>query len=200
MSSSKSHAPQVWFTTGDIAVHAQVTPETVANWIKRGQLKAGTTPGGHYRVHAEELVRFCTEHGFEVRDDWKQAITPPTILVIDDDPMIIKALVPFLEREDRKVLGTPDIAEAGMMLMKYKPDLIILDLHMPGTDGMRIASMLREQTELSGTRIIVLSGFIDNVVRDTMKDLRIDRYMDKPPDFQELTQAVDELLTKARGG
>ena len=196
----KDSKPSTWFTTGQIARHLHVTPETVANWIKRGRLKSGSTPGGHYRIHAQELVRFCEECGFEVKEEWKQAITPPTILIIDDDPMIIRALVPLLETEGRRVLGSSDIAEAGMMLIKYLPELVILDLHLPGTDGVKIASMLREHPELSGTRIIVLSGFIDNIVREMMKDLRVDRYIDKPPDVFELTRAVDELLTAARGG
>lgn len=198
MANRKTKKGSTWFTTGRVAQLLQVTPETVANWVRRGQLKAGTTPGGHYRVHVENLVRFCEEHGFEISEELKQSVTPPTVLIIDDDPEIIKSLVPLLKKEGRIVLGTSDIAEAGMMLMKHKPDLIILDLHMPGTDGVKIATMLREQSELAGTRIIVLSGFIDPFVRSTMKDLRVDKYIDKPPNFKELLQAVDELLVKAR--
>ncbi len=186
-----------WFTTGQIAKHCHVTPETVANWIKKGRLKAGTTPGGHYRVYREELVRFCRSHGFEVLPEWEKKLKPPTVLIIDDDPDLIEALTPHLVKEGRRVLGAEDVAQAGLMLMKYRPDLVVLDLHLPGTDGIRIASMLRKESELSGTRIIVLSGFIDELVREAMRDLQVDHYVDKPPDFLKLASLVDEMLEKS---
>ncbi len=182
------------FTTGQIARHCHVTPETVANWIKAGRLKASATPGGHYRVNVNDLVRFCKLHGFEVPPEWESGATPPTVLIIDDDPELLKALIPNLERSDRRVLGAEDVAQAGIMLMKYRPEVVILDLHLPGTDGIRIASILRKEAELTGTRIIVLSGYIDEVVQEAMKDLHVDYYINKPPDFERLDAIVSELL------
>jgi len=185
------------FTTGQIASHCHVTPETVANWIKAHRLKASTTPGGHYRVNIEELVRFCKTHGFEVPPDWESTTEPPTVLIIDDDPDLLKAIIPHLEKPGRRVVGSDDVAQAGMMLMKYRPAVVILDLHLPGTDGIRIASILRKESQLSGTRIIVLSGYIDSVVQEAMKDLHVDYYINKPPDFEKLRNIVDELLNQS---
>ncbi|MCB2198171.1 response regulator [bacterium] len=182
------------FTTGQIANHCHVTPETVANWIKADRLKASTTPGGHYRVNIEELVRFCRAHGFEVPTEWESGTTPPTVLIIDDDPDLLRAIIPNLEHPGRRVVGADDVAQAGILLMKYRPDLVILDLHLPGTDGIRIASILRKESELSGTRIVVLSGYIDEVVQEAMKDMHVDYYINKPPDFDRLREIVDELL------
>ncbi|MBS1262140.1 MAG: Response regulator protein GraR [Calditrichaeota bacterium] len=182
------------FTTGQIARHCHVTPETVANWIKAGRLKASSTPGGHYRVNVNDLVRFCKLHGFEVPPEWESGSTPPTVLIIDDDPDLLKALIPNLEHPDRRILGAVDVAQAGIMLMKYRPEVVILDLHLPGTDGIRLASILRKEAELSGTRIIVLSGYIDEVVQEAMKDLHVDYYINKPPDFDRLDAIVSELL------
>ncbi len=193
MSDSKKISPKR-FTTGQIASHCHVTPETVANWIKADRLKASTTPGGHYRVTLEELVRFCQSHGFEVPSEWESNSTPPTVLIIDDDPDLLKAIIPNLEKSGRLVVGADDVAQAGMMLMKYRPAVVILDLHLPGTDGIRIASILRKEAQLSGTRIIVLSGYIDEVVQEAMKDLHVDYYINKPPDFERLRSIVDELI------
>ncbi len=187
------------FTTGQIARHCHVTPETVANWIKAKRLKASTTPGGHYRVTIDELAGFCKVHGFEVPPEWEPASSPPTVLLIDDDPDLLSTIIPHLEKPGRRVVGTEDVAQAGMMLMKYCPEVVILDLHLPGTDGIRIASILRREADLSRTRIIVLSGFIDEIVQEAMKDLQIDYYIDKPPDFAFLRQVVDELLGETEG-
>ncbi len=182
------------FTTGQIARHCNVTPETVANWIKAGRLPASTTPGGHYRVDLEELVKFCHAHGFDVLPEWEPVVTPPTVLIIDDDPDLLEALIPHLEAPGRQVIGVDDVAQAGIMLMKHRPNLVILDLHLPGTDGIRLASILRKEAELTGARIIVLSGFIDDLVQEAMKDLRVDAYVDKPPDFNYLKKLVQDLL------
>lgn len=198
MTKDTQKTPSYWFTTGQIAKHCHVTPETVANWIKRDQLKAGTTPGGHYRVTRQELVRFCREFGFEIRPEWEEEVKPPCVLMIDDEPEMISAVLPHLEKDGRLVLGADDVAEAGLLLMKHRPDVVILDLHLPGTDGIRIASLLRKEAELSGTRIVVLSGFIDNLVREAMKDLRVDHYINKPPNFEELSNIIDDLIEKSR--
>ena len=192
---ARKQKPPRRFTTGQIANHCHVTPETVANWIKADRLKASTTPGGHYRVTLDELVRFCKVHGFEVPSDWESGATPPTVLIIDDDPDLLKAIIPNLEQTGRRVVGADDVAQAGILLMKYRPDLVILDLHLPGTDGIRIASILRKEAELSGTRIVVLSGYIDEVVQEAMKDMHVDYYINKPPDFDRLREIVDELLS-----
>ena len=195
---SKQGKPPKRFTTGQIAQHCHVTPETVANWIKADRLKASTTPGGHYRVNIDELVRFCQAHGFEVPADWESSASPPTVLVIDDDPDLLHALIPNLEAPGRRVVGADDVAHAGMLLMKYRPDVVILDLHLPGTDGIRIASILRKESQLTGTRIVVLSGYIDEVVQEAMKDLEVDYYVNKPPDFDQLSKIIDELLSKPK--
>jgi len=194
----KQGIPPKRFTTGQIAGHCHVTPETVANWIKAGRLKASTTPGGHYRVNIDELVRFCQSHGFEVPVEWETFASPPTVLVIDDDPDLLRALIPNLEAPGRRVVGADDVAHAGMLLMKYRPDVVILDLHLPGTDGIRIASILRKEVQLSGTRIIVLSGYIDEVVQEAMKDLDVAHYVNKPPDFDDLSRLVENLLNTPR--
>lgn len=196
---TRKNKPPRRFTTGQIAQHCHVTPETVANWIKAGRLKASTTPGGHYRVTLDELVRFCQVHGFEVPAEWESSASPPTVLIIDDDPDLLRAIIPNLEAPGRRVVGADDVAQAGILLMKYRPDVVILDLHLPGTDGIRIASILRKEAELSGTRIIVLSGYIDEVVQEAMKDLRVDYYINKPPDFDRLSEIVEELLASRKG-
>jgi CheY-like chemotaxis protein len=195
---NKHSKPPKRFTTGQIATHCHVTPETVANWIKADRLKASTTPGGHYRVNIDELVRFCQAHGFEVPAEWEAYASPPTVLIIDDDPDLLKAIIPNLEAPGRRVVGADDVAHAGMLLMKYRPDVVILDLHLPGTDGIRIASILRKEVQLTGTKIVVLSGYIDEVVQEAMKDLDVAHYVNKPPDFDELSKIIDDLLSKPR--
>lgn len=149
-------------------------------------------------MNIDELVRFCQVHGFEVPSEWEAFASPPTVLIIDDDADLLKAIIPNLEAPGRRVVGADDVAHAGMLLMKYRPDVVILDLHLPGTDGIRIASILRKETQLTGTRIIVLSGYIDEVVQEAMKDLEVDHYVNKPPDFEALSDLVEDLLRKPK--
>jgi len=63
MTDSKRTITSSWLTTGQISKRLSITPETVANWIKKGLLPAGLTPGGHYRIHPEDLVDFCEKNG-----------------------------------------------------------------------------------------------------------------------------------------
>ena len=83
-------------TTGDIAAHCHVSQETVANWIRRGQLKAYATPGRHRRVHISDFRDFLSEHGMP---PMAPATRRQRVLVVDADVKIVKLWVDFLSRE-----------------------------------------------------------------------------------------------------
>lgn len=57
---------RTWFTTGQVGRMVHLSDDTIARYVRQGILHAERTPGGHYRIGREELVRFCEEYKFEV--------------------------------------------------------------------------------------------------------------------------------------
>ena len=91
-----------------------------------------------------------------------------TILFVDDNPIVIQAYRMALERAGFRV----EVAENGLaamqVLLKLKPDAVLLDLLMPIVDGKYVLKYIRSQTELKSTRVIILS---DATISDTGQEV-----------------------------
>jgi two-component system, OmpR family, KDP operon response regulator KdpE len=111
-----------------------------------------------------------------------------TILVIDDEPQIIRALRINLRVRQFQVLAASTAAEALELAAKHPPDLVILDLGLPDMDGVEVIHGLRGWTEAP---IIVLSGRTDSTTKVDALDAGADDYVTKP-------FGMDELLARMR--
>jgi two-component system, OmpR family, KDP operon response regulator KdpE len=111
-----------------------------------------------------------------------------TILVIDDEPQIIRALRINLRVRQFEVLAASSAAEALEVAAKHPPDLVILDLGLPDMDGVEVIHGLRGWTKAP---IIVLSGRTDSTDKVEALDAGADDYVTKP-------FGMDELLARMR--
>jgi two-component system KDP operon response regulator KdpE len=111
-----------------------------------------------------------------------------TILVIDDEPQIVRALRINLRVRQYEVLAGNSAAEALELAAKQPPDLVILDLGLPDMDGVEVIHGLRGWTDAP---IIVLSGRADSTTKVAALDAGADDYITKP-------FGMDELLARMR--
>ena len=95
-----------------------------------------------------------------VRQDEGSA-APGTILVVDDDPGVLENLRTLLQRQGYDVLATSSPDQAIELAARRPPELVLLDVLMPGIDGLELARILREQTGLAATPVIFLSALHD---------------------------------------
>lgn len=120
------------------------------------------------------------------------------VLVADDDPILQRLLLHTLKLEGYEVLAARDGKEALDVVMRERPDLVILDVMMPGMNGFELCQMLRQRPETLTLPIIMLSGLSD--VQEKVSGLRAgaDEYLTKPIDLRELSARVDALLKRNR--
>ena len=111
-----------------------------------------------------------------------------TVLVIDDEPQILRALRINLRVRQYDVHTAGNGSEALELAARYPPDLVILDLGLPDLDGVEVIHGLRGWTEAP---IIVLSGRADSTDKVEALDAGADDYVTKP-------FAIDELLARMR--
>ncbi len=119
----------------------------------------------------------------------------PLILVVDDDPDILRILKDNLEWDGYAVLTAGGGQEALSVLDRQKPDLVILDLSLPDIDGIRVCRMIRTKSD---THIIILTA------RDRVPDKILglesgaDDYVVKPFDYMELAARIKAQLRRTR--
>jgi DNA-binding response OmpR family regulator len=115
------------------------------------------------------------------------------LLIVDDDVRICRLLSRYLEQEGYRVDTAADGPAMWALLKKFTPDLIVLDLMLPGVDGITLARKLRAKTNIG---IIMLTGKSDPV--DTVVGLEVgaDDYITKPFDNRELLARIRSVLRR----
>lgn len=190
---------------GEIAAYCDVHHRTVSRWIANGQLKGHKLPGrGNYRVLLEDFIRFLQEQQMPMPQDLLDAGQPlqsavphaalsARILVIDDEPAYRNAIRRVLFGAGYQLDFAADGFQAGVKISTGKPDLITLDLSMPGLDGFEVLSFIRQQPELSAVRILVISGLGADALAQAQA-LGADATLPKPFDNDQLLLQVQQLL------
>jgi DNA-binding response OmpR family regulator len=123
---------------------------------------------------------------------------PERILVVDDDPNIVRLIELYLKRQGYLVVTAGSGNEALILCERQDFSLAILDVMMPGMDGLEVCRVLRERARTLNLPIIMLSAL--NQVQDKIKGLRAgsDEYVTKPVDLEELGVRVAVLLERTR--
>jgi excisionase family DNA binding protein len=182
-------------TTGEIAEHCHVSYRTVLVWIEEGKLRSYTTPGGHNRVKIEDFVSFLKKYNMPVPDGLSGRVDKKRILIVDDDKNIVNAISRILKQEGRYDLDYAfDGFDAGRKLFEFMPDLVILDIRMPGIDGYEVAKRMKSTPYESKISIIVVSGYFESNGKEKMFSIGVDACIDKPFKPEELVEKVKELV------
>ena len=118
-----------------------------------------------------------------------------TILVVEDEASIRNITRVYLEQEQYRVICTDNGQEALTMARRHKPDLIVLDLNLPGMDGMEVTARLRQESDVY---ILILTARTEEA--DRVAGLRIgaDDYLTKPFSPHELVARVQAILRRNR--
>jgi len=117
-----------------------------------------------------------------------------TILVVEDEPSIREVVCLYLKRAGFQVLDTGDGHEALKLLDESTPDLVVLDLMLPGIDGFQITSMLRAKGDIP---IIMLTARRSEMDRIAGLEMGADDYVVKPFSPQELVSRVRAVLRRS---
>jgi DNA-binding response OmpR family regulator len=121
-------------------------------------------------------------------------MTTHTVLIADDEPNILVTLEFLMLREGHRVLLARDGDEALAQLRAHRPDLVLLDVMMPGKTGFEVCQALRADEALAHTRVLLLTAKGRDT--DVAQGLGVgaDAYVTKPFSTRELAARVRELL------
>lgn len=116
------------------------------------------------------------------------------ILVADDDLEILALVARHLTALPAEVVEASDGEEALRLAQREKPDLVVLDVMMPGMSGWEVCRAIREDEALSGTGVIMLTGIGERLNEMTSPLYGADGFLDKPFELDELSDKVQEVL------
>jgi DNA-binding response OmpR family regulator len=119
----------------------------------------------------------------------------PVILIADDDPEILTMLGIRLSKKGYQVLEAVDGNQTLNLARKHKPDLVLLDVMMPGKNGWEVAKELRADDEFGNVGIVMLTAIGEKVNEMTSPLYGADGYVDKPFDFSELEKKIKDVLS-----
>lgn len=121
---------------------------------------------------------------------------PATILVVDDNPTNLKLAVGVLECEGYSVLRACDAEEAQNLLQRSRPDLILMDIQMPGMDGLALTRLLKANPVHQDICIVAVTAFAMKGDEQKAREAGCDGYITKPIDTRKLPQQVAEILQR----
>jgi len=189
-----------YFTTFEASRLLGVSLPTVVNWIKANRLKAHKTPGGHRRIAREDLIAFLRRYEMPIP---KELVGPVgervRVLAVDDDEDEREFLKTLLEGEGFEVALASNGFEAGLLVGVARPDVVVLDLRMPGLDGFGALELLRSRDDTATIPVIACTAMADPETEARVAKAGFDAHFVKPYNPDDLVASILQLLGLEKG-
>ncbi|HEY1696977.1 MAG TPA: response regulator [Polyangiaceae bacterium] len=121
------------------------------------------------------------------------------ILIVDDNPANLKLARILLASEGHDARTAPDAEQALKVLQTFHPRLILMDIQLPGMDGLELTRRLKADPETQGIVVVALTAYAMKGDEERARAAGCDGYIAKPIDVQRLPQQVSQYLAEAAG-
>lgn len=179
-------------TPAQVADLLHVSPVTIRHWALNAKLDFVTTPGGHRRFRVEDIERFVANN---LKGNDRRV---SSILIVDDDIRHCRFLVDFFA--EAPLPSTTAVAhngfEAADLLHKIQPDVVFLDLMMPGMDGFEVCEYIKKESKTQHIPVIAMTGFPSQDNIDRIMEAGAEVCYSKPIDPHLLATKVTDILTQ----
>src|SRR3954465_3285148 len=175
-----------WLTLGQAAKFLGVAQSTIRKWSDQGRVPAFYTPGGHRRYRRRDLEAFLERSGPG------GSTSGPLVLVVDDDARLREYMRVNLEIEGYSVREADSAEQALEAIDAPAPDLVLLDVVMPGVDGWQMLQKLQERH--GSIPVIMFSGQVDERQAGEAEERGARAFVGKPFDPQELLTRAKALV------
>lgn len=198
---SKIKKPVV-YSAMEVAKICGVVNQTAINWIKNKYIKAFTTPGGQFRVYPDDLVEFMEKNEMqvpvEVLDNCKVKVhvVKKSVLIVDDDRAWNSVLCKFLKQkyEDLHIYQAFDGFEAGSEMVSKQPKAVILDLDLPGIDGLKLCQTINNSDAFGKPAVIIVTALEDDSLEQQCLKHGVSMFFKKPVNLPQLAKTLGDLI------
>jgi len=189
------------FTTFEAAKLCHVSPLSIINWVNAGRLPAFRTPGGHRRIRREDLLLFMRDNGLPIPEEMQEGSGRRKVLIVDDEPSIRELLSEHLSTRTSpyEVSTAADGFEAGRLVATFRPDVVLLDLRMPGVDGFQICRTIKADPDTLNIVVIAMTGYYSPETEARVLECGAVRCFAKPLDPTTLSAFIDSIFEPQKG-
>jgi ActR/RegA family two-component response regulator len=189
-----------YWGTQRVARVCQVSPATVANWIDQGLLKGHKTPTGRRRVEADDLAAFLRAHAMAVPTELDTGTGHDMVVVVDDDPAYLKALVLTIERSDLdvEVVEAATGVDALLEIGRVQPTLIVLDFSLPDLNALQVIQRLLEPGRRLDAEVIVVTGGMPEHAAVELRQMGVKTIVSKVDGMPAVVDAMRQALERRK--
>ena len=177
-----------WMTLGQAAIFLGVAQSTIRKWSDSGRISTFYTPGGHRRYRRGDLETFLARSG-----PGRQQ-SGPSVLLVDDDAGMRELVRLQLEREGYSVKEAASAAEGLAAIESGKPELIMLDVMMPHTDGWEMLRQIQERYGVGSIPVLMFSGQVDEAGQRQATSNGARGFVGKGFDLDELVDQAKAIV------
>jgi len=178
-------------TTGEVAKICSVAPRTVSKWFDSGALHGYRIPGSKdRRIPLNQLIRFMKQHGMPLNG----LMTGCTrVMIVDDEQDIVEVLEKILEDEAKyEVEVARGGFAAGVTAEKFRPHVILLDMHLSAIDAPEVAKQVKHNADLQLTKLIAMSGKLSAEEAQGLLQGGFDGFLRKPFHVRQVIEAIED--------
>jgi len=185
-----------YWGTQRVARVLQVTPATVASWIDQGHLKGHRTPTGRRRVESGDLVEFLTAHGMSVPTELAAAGERLAVVVVEDDPGYLQALMRTAEREmpDLDLIESATGVDGLLEIGRVQPDLVVLDYALPDLNAVQVVERLVDTSKGLTAPVIIVTGGMPAKAENDLRRLGVRAIVNKADGMGVVIEAMRRAL------
>jgi len=178
-------------TTGEVAKICNVAPRTVSKWFDSGQLRGYRIPGSKdRRIPLNALIKFMKEHHIPL-DGLQSGKT--RVLIVDDESEIVEVLEKVLtEQANYEVRTTHSGFSAGIECEKFRPHVMLLDMHLQDVEATTVLKQVRDSSDLQLTKIIAMSGKLTDGQANALLSRGFDSYLKKPFHVRQVVETIED--------
>lgn len=181
------------YTTGEAAQICNVSQQTIIRCFDAGRLDGFRIPGSKFRrIPRESLIKFMKENDIPLK---ALETGKKKVLIVDDDAEIVELIVDVLTRDGRfDVKSASSGYDAGIVTEQFHPDVIILDYMLPDVNGNIVCQTIRRNPELNDTRIIIVSGVVNQDEIEDLLKAGAEDFIKKPFNIIDLVDKIAGVL------
>lgn len=116
------------------------------------------------------------------------------ILLVDDEEGFLSVIKEALEIRGFDIITAKSAIEAGLELSSKKPDLILMDIRMPGIDGLQACAAIKKNPDTSNIPVVIVSSISEDAQINSAHKIGIADYFVKPVDIEKLVKRIREIL------
>ncbi|MEN3013193.1 MAG: response regulator [Endomicrobiia bacterium] len=189
---------------GELSERSGVPVSTIKYYTDLELLRVQEYMAGGFRLYNEKesilrlkRIKEMLDQGYSIKEIKKniEKITVLKVLVIDDEPEVHEFVQDVLnDLPNIEVKSAYDGFSAGIIVSEYMPDLIILDLLLPGIDGFKVCSNIKNNQKLKHIKILAITGYDSAEYRQKIFAAGADDYLPKPMELKIFKEKVNKLL------